>query len=239
MPSGDRADRLLRLLSQGPAAAKRAGFKVEDFSLALASEGPPPKSAKARTRLRLLQAAAELFEKHGYRRTSMDAVALQAGVAKGTVYVHFKDKSDLLYQVILEEKKRIGARFAALFAERLAPAERLRRYLEMALLSTLDSPLIARLLKGDREMQLWLDELPGSTRGRVMEAQDVGIQFLLEGVGQFDALSASERSERSKVLLAVLLMAGHLMEPIALRGMSPQRFAAQLGKVLVGGIGAP
>lgn len=242
MDSGGRLEKLLHLLAQGPAAAKKAGFRIEDFSRVLA-EGEAaqrkPKSAKERTRQRLLEAAAELFEKHGYRRTSMDAVALRAGVAKGTVYVHFEDKSDLLYQVVLEEKKRIGARFAALFGEALAPAERLRRYLEMALASLSDSPLIARLLKGDHELQLWLDELPAATRGRLQQAQDAGIQFLLAGVGQFDALPAAERSERAKVLIAVLLAAGHLMEPSAMQGMSPQRFAAQLAKVLVGGIGAP
>lgn len=237
MPTGDRVEKLLNLLSQGPAAAKKAGFRLQDFSRAFA--GPEaPKSAKARTRRRLLAAAAELFEKLGYRQTSMDAVALQAGVAKGTVYVHFKNKSDLLYQVVLEEKQRIGARFAGLFAEPLAPAERLRRYLELALLSTRDSPLIARLLQGDRDLQIRLDEMPASARGRLQHAQDAGVQLLLEGVGRFDALSAAERSERAKVLLALLLMAGHLMEPSARQGMSPERFAAQLAKVLVGGIGA-
>jgi hypothetical protein len=92
--------------------------------------------------------------------------------------------------------------------------------------------------KGDHELQLWLDELPAATRGRLQQAQDAGIQFLLAGVGQFDALPAAERSERAKVLMAVLLAAGHLMEPSAMQGMSPQRFAAQLAKVLVGGIGA-
>ncbi len=80
--------------------------------------------------------------------------------------------------------------------------------------------------------------MPASARGRLQHAQDAGVQLLLEGVGRFDALSAAERSERAKVLLALLLMAGHLMEPSARQGMSPERFAAQLAKVLVGGIGA-
>ena len=38
----------------------------------------------------------ELFERLGYRRTSVDEVARQAGVAKGTVYLYFKTKADLL-----------------------------------------------------------------------------------------------------------------------------------------------
>jgi TetR/AcrR family acrAB operon transcriptional repressor len=50
--------------------------------------------AKA-TRERLLDAAQELFRKRGVTRTSLAHVATAAGMTRGAVYWHFRDKADL------------------------------------------------------------------------------------------------------------------------------------------------
>ena len=49
---------------------------------------------------RILKAAGELFGRYGFRRTSMDLVAAEAGVAKPTIYTHFADKEALFRAVI-------------------------------------------------------------------------------------------------------------------------------------------
>jgi len=49
----------------------------------------------------ILQAALATFSQKGYNRTVLDEIAQQAGVAKGTVYLYFKDKEDLFYQVLM------------------------------------------------------------------------------------------------------------------------------------------
>ncbi len=43
----------------------------------------------------ILDAARKLFSDYGYKRVSMDEIAAIAGVAKGTLYLYFKDKDDL------------------------------------------------------------------------------------------------------------------------------------------------
>ena len=50
----------------------------------------------------ILKAAGRLFLKHGYTHTSMDAVALAAGVSKQTVYSYFTNK-ELLFRCMIEE----------------------------------------------------------------------------------------------------------------------------------------
>ena len=50
----------------------------------------------------ILKAAKELFLRDGYSDTSMDAVALEAGVSKRTVYGHFGNKEDLFAEIIRE-----------------------------------------------------------------------------------------------------------------------------------------
>jgi AcrR family transcriptional regulator len=55
--------------------------------------GPP-------TRDRLLDAAAELFARHGFDATSVDAVAARAGLTVGALYRHFETKGALLLDVV-------------------------------------------------------------------------------------------------------------------------------------------
>ena len=46
-------------------------------------------------------AAAALFSTKGYDRTSMEDIANAAGVAKGSIYYHFKNKSQLFCETVL------------------------------------------------------------------------------------------------------------------------------------------
>jgi AcrR family transcriptional regulator len=43
-------------------------------------------------RVRIVNAATTLFSRYGFKRTSIDLLAAEAGVAKPTVYAYFKDK---------------------------------------------------------------------------------------------------------------------------------------------------
>jgi TetR/AcrR family transcriptional regulator, mexJK operon transcriptional repressor len=54
----------------------------------------------ARKRRAILDAAATLFLRNGYRDTSMDEVAALAAVSKQTVYKHFSDKESLFSEIV-------------------------------------------------------------------------------------------------------------------------------------------
>lgn len=55
----------------------------------------------------LYTAGYELFLKNGIEKTSIGDIAERAGVAKGTFYLYFKDKYDLLDQLILQKSNNI------------------------------------------------------------------------------------------------------------------------------------
>lgn len=55
---------------------------------------------KTAKKVRLIDAAFELFTKKGINPTAVDEVVKRAGVAKGTFYLYFRDKYDLLEQMI-------------------------------------------------------------------------------------------------------------------------------------------
>jgi len=66
------------------------------------------------TRSRLLDAAERMFERHGVSGTSLQDIAAEAGVTRGAIYWHFRDKADLFNAMMervtlpLEEAGRIG-----------------------------------------------------------------------------------------------------------------------------------
>jgi AcrR family transcriptional regulator len=78
----------------------------------------------------IIAAAVVLFGRYGYRRTSMDDLARETGIAKGTVYLYFKTKEEIFRALCQSLLDRVLAA-----AERAAAAEapiaaRLRGILE-------------------------------------------------------------------------------------------------------------
>jgi AcrR family transcriptional regulator len=55
---------------------------------------------------RILAAARDLFSTRGYERTTMEAIADRAGVAKGSVFFHARSKSALLNQIFQADMVR-------------------------------------------------------------------------------------------------------------------------------------
>jgi AcrR family transcriptional regulator len=67
--------------------------------LSVLEDPPVAPDATAPTRERLLYAAREVVEAHGYAGASVAAIALRAGVANGTLYRHFGSKAELFVEV--------------------------------------------------------------------------------------------------------------------------------------------
>jgi len=60
----------------------------------------PQQARSRRTRQRVLEAAVDCFEERGYDETTTAMIATRAGVAVGTVYGYFKDKRDILLELL-------------------------------------------------------------------------------------------------------------------------------------------
>src|SRR3954469_24567900 len=66
---------------------------------------PCERADAARNRRRILAAAERLIEERGIERVSMDAIAADAGVGKGTLFRRFGDRSGLV-MALLDERTR-------------------------------------------------------------------------------------------------------------------------------------
>ncbi|QOV40454.1 helix-turn-helix transcriptional regulator [Streptomyces ferrugineus] len=78
--------------------------------------GPAPdepclRADAARNRARLLDAAARLIAEHGAAGVTMEAVAAEAGVGKGTVFRRFGDRTGLLTALLDHSARRLQGDF--------------------------------------------------------------------------------------------------------------------------------
>jgi AcrR family transcriptional regulator len=64
-------------------------------------------NAMGRTRLGLLAGAARAFAEHGIRRSTMQSIAAAAGVAKATLYNHFRTKDEVVAALLATELDRL------------------------------------------------------------------------------------------------------------------------------------
>jgi AcrR family transcriptional regulator len=64
----------------------------------------------SKTKRAIFEAAIKVFSKNGYDAATMDDMAQEAGVAKGTLYYHFKSKEELFKYIITEGMEIIKER---------------------------------------------------------------------------------------------------------------------------------
>ncbi|MEI4272688.1 helix-turn-helix domain-containing protein [Klenkia sp. LSe6-5] len=116
-----------------------------------AGQAPPSKAGAtvARTRRGLLAGAAVAFAEHGLKRTTMQHVASAAGVAKATLYNHFRTKDDVAGALLEAELVRLAGLAAGLPRERalLALAEEVGGHPVLRRLAQTEPEVLARLLQ--------------------------------------------------------------------------------------------
>lgn len=80
---------------------------MSDELLSIGSAPPRERADAARNRVRILDAAERLFARHGVGNVSMDQVAAEAGVGKGTLFRRFGDKAGLAVALLGEREKQL------------------------------------------------------------------------------------------------------------------------------------
>ena len=191
---------------------------------------------KSRKRRRILEAATDLFIRQGYRKTSMDEVAREAGVAKGTVYLYFKNKTDLLMHAVAMEKFRYIGDVLDVLSGDLPPREKLREYLRSALVLVARMPLVSKLMQGDRELLAAMDDWNADMGGQVAKIQTAFVGHMVRRAATDHRWTRSEADDRAKVIIGLLWASSFLEDERIRQGLSQERFAEILADMLVDGI---
>ncbi len=198
---------------------------------------PEPDGPQARTRDRILRAATELFVAYGYRKTSVEDVAGAAGVAKGTVYLYYRSKAELLLHAIALQKREYLVELAPGFDASRPPAERLREILRLGLVLAHEMPLLHRASAGDHEIEEALREVDAGTMAQVNDMQ-VGYFVELIAAATPGPVERERLEERAKVLVDLvfaIVNGGRMLRD----GPSRDAYAAMAADVIVRGIIAP
>jgi AcrR family transcriptional regulator len=79
-------------------------------ALPVLGEERPERADARRNRLKVLEAADRLFAEQGVKNVSLDAIAAEAGVGKGTVFRRFGDRAGLAVALLDERERELQER---------------------------------------------------------------------------------------------------------------------------------
>jgi TetR/AcrR family fatty acid metabolism transcriptional regulator len=152
-------------------------------------------------RAQILEAARQSFARHGLNGTTVDQIARAARVAKGTVYLYYRSKEDLLQHALNEG---LAALHAAT-VPRLAAAEPLEEKLRRFFTGTLD------YFDRNREfIELCQVELGAEMRrkarrtfGRIYAAQARAWQTALEAAARDGAIGRTDAPHAALLIVSL------------------------------------
>ena len=129
----------------------------------------------------ILVEAAKAFARFGFKKASIDEIAKEAGVGKGTVYLAAESKEDLFYQVLHRELREWSAEVARSIDPRVRADRLLQRLLETAITYLEQRPLVCELFYGEvaKSMPAWADrfeDLRSLGRANVVEVLRLGVR---------------------------------------------------------------
>jgi AcrR family transcriptional regulator len=139
----------------------------------------------------LLDAALELFVEKGFAATRAEEVAQRAGVSKGTLYLYYPSKEELLKAVIREHlSSRIAAGAAAAEKHRGPVADLLREVFSRWWLEVFDSPTSGVFKLIISEVRNFPDIAEFYVTEVIQPAEDLIGRIVQRGIdrGEFDAL---------------------------------------------------
>lgn len=114
----------------------------------------PIEEKKQAHRRAIMDIAREHFARFGYKRTVIDDIVREVGIAKGTFYLYFKSKDQLFFELVRQLHHEMVDLFQELLDRDVSVEERLRLIIEMSFQAFEDYPLMARIIADDPEFRI-------------------------------------------------------------------------------------
>jgi AcrR family transcriptional regulator len=183
---------------------------------------------------RILEAATGLFVRFGYRKTSIDDVAREAGIAKGTVYLYYRNKAELVFHTIALEKRAYVNRLAPVLDPARPASERLRLLVEIGFVLSEETPLLTRFSSGDGDIAQAMREVDTSVLAQINEFQTEFMVGLLDEASD-RRLSRETLAERAH-LLVDMIYAVTVNGRMVAADMTVAEYARGVAGILVDGV---
>lgn len=135
----------------------------------------------------ILKEAAKLFASHGFDRASMNEIAAACGVSKALLYHYYKNKDQLLFDIICAHLDDLVAAVEAVPAH-LGPRERL---------AAMISALLEEYRHADEEHQIQISDmkrLPDEQKAELMERERVLVRQFSAALAAVEPSLAGNRA---------------------------------------------
>ena len=187
----------------------------------------------------ILDATDRLLARYGYRKMTVEDIALEAGIGKGTIYLHFSSKEEVVLSHIDRIVERLKQRLREIARSDATAAERLRLMLMTRVLFRFDSvqhytqslnDLLAALRQSllarraqyfEAEAQIFADVLRAGREARELSFDDerVTANALLQATNGLlpYSLSAAELGSRAEVSQRVAEVADLMLSGVIRR----------------------
>lgn len=159
----------------------------------------------------ILDVASELILRWGYDKTTIDDIAQKAGVAKGTIYLHWKTREELFDALMQREAVALSNDYRQRVAADPEGAT-LRGIYKNAALSLIQRPLLKAFLLREREIigKMAHAEQQSPEYGEKLSGFEIYLGFLGE-----HGLLRTDISARTQVYIVTAIFMGFfLIEPL-------------------------
>lgn len=97
----------------------------------------------------ILEAARRMFAEKGFHNTNLNDVAHEVGIARGTIYLHFSTKEDLLLAIINQAEEQLLTRLNRVLGPGDNPTDKLCKVLEELLRTYENYGDLIRVMSGE------------------------------------------------------------------------------------------
>jgi AcrR family transcriptional regulator len=84
---------------------------------------------KAEVRMQIVGVARRIFTRYGFRKTTMEEIAVATQMGKSSIYYYFKSKEEIFQAVVEFEAKMLKERLTKIIRKNDSPPERLKAYI--------------------------------------------------------------------------------------------------------------
>jgi len=145
----------------------------------------------------ILNAAGRLLGVYGYQKTTVDDIAHEAHMGKGTVYVYFHSKEEIAISWIDRVNEEIRGALTTIAESQAPPADRLKKMLEVRVMLRFDSAVGCTKSMDELLASLRYILLEWRERWHEMEARifaNVLAEGRLTNAFEFDDVQSTARS---------------------------------------------
>lgn len=160
---------------------------------------------------RILDAAATLILRWGYNKTTIDDVARQAGVAKGTIYLHWQTREELFHALMRRERVELAEEIKRRVGEDPAGST-LAGLLKHSTLAVVKRPLMKAVLLRDMEVIGKLAH--GELRGAADAERLAGFTTYLEVLREHGLVRTDLRPSALVYTLSAIFLGFFLAGPL-------------------------